>query len=64
MLSPIWRCYPNGTGVSAIALDPVEAKLVLERGWALLDGERYRVIPITTSVEGDGRIPVRLESAA
>ena len=48
---PIWRCYMNGTGVGALALDPREAEFVLERGWAVLDGKRYRV-----SLEGwDGK---------
>ena len=53
----------NGTGVGALALDPREAEFVLERGWALLDGERYRV-----SIKGlDGKpdklgmVTVRLE---
>lgn len=61
-LRPIWRCEPNGNGVGAIALDPREAKFVSERGFALLDGQPWRV-----SLEGwaggpeqDGRVGVRI----
>ena len=64
MLSPIWRCVPNGTGVGAVALDPDEAAFVLERGYAVIDGERWRCIPISDVVEGDGRVPVRIEKEA
>jgi hypothetical protein len=60
-LCPIWRREPAVNGVGSIALDPREARFVLERGWALLDGEKW-----TTSldwdgiVEGDGRVSVRI----
>jgi hypothetical protein len=62
----LWRLEPaHGTGVAVIALDPDEARFVLERGYGLLDGERWRA-----SLDGwhgrpdmDGRVSVRLERA-
>lgn len=60
-LCPIWRREATLNGVASIALDPREAEFVLERGFALLDGEVW-----TTSldwdgiVEGDGRVAVRI----
>lgn len=64
LLSPIWRCEPNhGSGVFTIALDPREAKVVLERGWATLDGVRYRssLKGCTGAVDGDERVMIRCE---
>lgn len=63
-MRPVWRCEPNhGSGVFTIALDPVEAQFVLERGWATLDGVRYRVNQngCPSVVCGDGRVMVRCE---
>lgn len=65
-LRPLWRCEPNhGSGVFAIALDPKEAAFVLDRGWATLDGVRYRVnlYGCSGDIDGDGRIMVRCEIA-
>lgn len=61
-LRPIWRCLPNGNGVGALALDPEEAAFVLERGFALLDGERWRVNLDGSDTHADleGRILVRI----
>ena len=61
-LPAIWRCVPNGTGVGALALDPVEADFLLDRGWLLLENSRWAV-----SLDGwdgnrdqDGRVSVRI----
>ena len=61
-LRPIWRGYLNGNGVGTLALDPREAKWVLEHG-ATLDGVRYRcsLKGWPGTVEKDGRVTVRLE---
>lgn len=64
LLSPIWRCEPNhGSGVFTIGLDPREARVVLERGWASLDGVRYRASlkGCSGDVDGDGRVMVRCD---
>lgn len=63
-LTPIWRCEPNhGSGVFTIGLDPREAEFVLARGWATLDGVRYRcsLKGCTGNIDGDGRVMVRCE---
>lgn len=65
-LRPVWRCEPNhGSGVFTIALDPRESAFVLDRGWATLDGVRYRVSLKGCSgiVDRDGRVMVRCEIA-
>jgi hypothetical protein len=64
LLSPIWRCEPNhGSGTFTIGLDPREAAVVLGRGWATLDGIRYRtnLEGCTGNVDGDGRVMIRCE---
>lgn len=66
-LIPIWRCQPNhGSGTFTIALDPREAAFVLERGWAKLDGIRYRTNTegCDPNVQSDGRIMIRCEIAS
>jgi hypothetical protein len=60
-LSPIWRRMPTVTGVASMALDPREAQFVVERGWAVLDGVKWRAtLAWDGSVESDGRVDVRL----
>jgi hypothetical protein len=61
-LPPIWRAYPNGTGVAAIAVDPVEGEFLLRRGWATLDGERWLVNleGQNGKIDRDGRMALRL----
>jgi hypothetical protein len=60
-LCPIWRRVPTATGIASMALDPREAQLVLERGWAVLDGVKWRAsLAWNGIVEGDGRVDVRL----
>lgn len=63
-LPPVFRCEPSiDRGVFTVALDPSEASYVLERGWATLDGVRYRVSLYgwDGAVEGDGRVGVRCD---
>jgi hypothetical protein len=62
-LIPIWRQMPGNSGVFTIGLDPREAEFVLERGWALLDGVRYRASTegCDPNLQGDGRIMVRCD---
>ena len=63
-LLPIWRLTPNhGRGIFTVGLDPREAEFVLERGWATLDGVRYRVNleGCDGTLQGDGRVMVRCE---
>ena len=64
-LPPIWRCYPNGTGVAAIALDPDEAEFLLRQGWALLDGVRWNLNLEGQSgkLDKDGRVSLRMVRA-
>jgi hypothetical protein len=60
-LSPIWRRMPTVTGVASMALDPREAEFVVGRGWAVLDGEKWRAtLAWDGIVESDGRVDVRL----
>ena len=61
-LPPIWRAYPNGTGVAAIAVDPREAKALLAKGWATLDGERWMVNldGQNGKIDLDGRVAIRM----
>lgn len=64
-LCPVWRNQPaHESGVFTIGLDPLEAAFVLERGWATLDGVRYRVSldGCDGAVDGDGRIMVRCDA--
>lgn len=62
-LLPIWRARPaaQGTGVFTVGLDPREAAYVLERGWATIDGARYRITleGCDGQLQRDGRIQVR-----
>lgn len=64
MLRPVFRCEPSmDRGVFTIALDPREADVLLERGWATLDGVRYRVSlkGWDGTTQGDGRVTVRCD---
>lgn len=58
----VWRGLPNHTtGICAIALDPREARFVLDRGWGTVDGERYTTSqPEGWAIDMDGRVMVRL----
>lgn len=57
-LKPILRGGPGNNGVMAVGLDPREAKFVLDRGYALIDGERWKAQGFP-GIQGDGRIFVR-----
>lgn len=66
-LVPITRLSPSHrSNVMTVALDPREAAFVLDRGWATIDGVRWRVtlngwdgLP-----QSDGRVVVRLDLPA
>lgn len=63
-LRPIYRCEPTpGKGVFVVALDPREAWFVLDRGWATLDGVRYRCNQDgwDADLDMEGRMTVRCE---
>jgi hypothetical protein len=63
-LYPIWRRVPTATGIASVALDPREAQVVVERGWAMLDGAKWWAsLAWDGIVEGDGRVDVRLAQA-
>lgn len=63
-LCPLWRREATTNGVASIALDPREASFVLERGFALLDGEVWKTsLDWGGIVEGDGRVSVRIIKA-
>ena len=66
-LIPIWRAKPaHASGVFTVGLDPREAEFVLARGWATLDGIRYRVTDdgCDPNIQGDGRRMVRCDCPA
>ncbi len=63
-LEPVWRCKPaHGSMVFTVGLDPREAEFVLRRGWARLDGIRYRVSSdgCDPNLQSDGRVMVRCD---
>jgi hypothetical protein len=62
-LRPIFRQRPGNGGVFTIALDPREAEFVLERGWATLDGVRYKASTdgCGDELDWDGRRMIRCD---